>query len=211
MTAHRCVAAGLALFAGCTPPGLSAVRDADQSNRHRASLRQGAIEISADVGGERPVAALPRNLTPVKVRITNTTDRGIHLSLDEVGLAGLDGTAAAIRVEGIHLWRPVPTMGALPGAPPALPHLVPIRTLRDLKIGSPEYFTALRGKHPQKRALEKSALRDGYVEPGETVEGYVFFDHVPDDDAGRVRLRLRIRSGAHSGTLTDAEIPFAVD
>ena len=134
-------------------------RPADGAGVHQAKLDQGGIEVRAEVGGRKPTEALPRNLTPIKITIKNTTNRGIHISLDEIMLSDGNGKLRNMSIDDIHLWRPEPSVGLLPGAPPALPALVPFSTKKNLRIGSPEYFTALRGKHPEKKVVEQSALK----------------------------------------------------
>jgi len=134
----------------------------------------------------------------------------VYISLDEIVLSDGTGKLRNISIDDIHLWRPEPSVGLLPGAPPALPALVPFATKQNLRIGSPEYFTALRGKHPEKKVVEQSALKEGYIEAGQTISGYVYFEPVSGED-GKVHLEVKVRSGAQSGVLTETEIPFAVE
>jgi hypothetical protein len=197
----------LAAVTACAPPRL--VADPTAPAVHTARLAGGDIVVRAEVGGKKPTESLPRNLTPIKITITNTTGRGIHVDLEEILLSGKDGAIQSVRIEDIHLWRPEPTVGLLPGAPPVLP-LVSTRAMRNLRLGSPEYFTLVRGKHPEKKLVEQSALQSGYIESGQTISGYVYFEQVFDADQ-RVKLQVRVRSGAQSGTLTDTAIPFAVE
>ena len=201
------MAVGLAWLSGCALPKL--VADPKAPSVHHAKLDQGTIEVRAEVG-RKPTEALPRNLTPIKITIKNTSNRGIHISLDEIVLSDGTGKLRNISIDDIHLWRPEPSVGLLPGAPPALPALVPFATKQNLRIGSPEYFTALRGKHPEKKVVEQSALKEGYIEAGQTISGYVYFEPVSGED-GKVHLEVKVRSGAQSGVLTETEIPFAVE
>jgi hypothetical protein len=201
-------AAGFAWFAACAPPKLVALPSSPAV--HLAKLDQGAIEVRAEVGGRKPTEALPPNLTPIKITIKNTTNQGIHVSLDEILLSEANRSLRIVPIEDIHLWRSEPTIGLPPGSPLSVSGLVLLRTKKDLKLGSPEYFTATRGKHPEKKVVEQSAFKGGYIESGQTISGYVYFEPVTGED-GRVRLEVRVRSGAQSGTLTETEIPFAVE
>jgi hypothetical protein len=206
-TLVRLSALAAAVLIACAPPKL--VADPAAPSVHHARLDQGTIEVRAEVG-RKPTEALPRNLTPIKITIKNTSDRGVHISLDEILLSESQGKLRIIPIEDIHLWRPEPTVGLLPGAPPGIPGLVPLQTKKNLRIGSPEYFTLLRGKHPEKKVVEQSAFKGGYIEAGQTVSGYVYFEPVTGDE-GKVRLEVKVRSGAQSGVLTETEIPFAVE
>jgi hypothetical protein len=201
------LAAGLAGLASCAPPRL--LPDAAAPSVHTARLEQGAIEVLAEVGST-PTNELPKTLTPMKITIRNTTDRGIHVSLDEIILSETGRAQQVVSIDDIHLWRMEPTVGLLPGALPGLPGLLSSRHMKNLRMGSPEYFTLVRGKHPHKKRVEETALKGGYIEAGQTVSGYVYFEPVSGDD-GRVRLEVRIRSGAQSGTLTNSHIPFTVE
>ena len=208
MTRRLVLAVGLAWLSGCALPKL--VADPKAPSVHHARLDQGSIEVRAEVG-RKPTEALPRNLTPIKITIKNTSNRGIHISLDEIMLSDGKGKLRSVSIDDIHLWRPEPTVGLLPGAPPpGVPNLVMLSTKKNLRIGSPEYFTAVRGKHPEKKVVEQSALKEGYIEAGQTISGYVYFEPVSGED-GKVHLEVKVRSGAQSGVLTETEIPFAVE
>lgn len=200
-------AATLAGLAACALPKL--VADPAAPSVHHARLDQGTIEVRAEVG-RKPTEALPRNLTPIRITIKNTSDRGIHVSLEEILLSESKGRLRIVPIDDIHLWRPEPTVGLLPGAPPSVAGLVPFQTKKNLRIGSPEYFTAVRGKHPEKKVVEQSSFKGGYIESGQTVSGYVYFEPVSGED-GKVKLEVKVRSGAQSGVLTETEIPFAVE
>jgi hypothetical protein len=137
------------------------------------------------------------------------------VSLDdiELELEG-EGTAEAVPPTRIRARRPVglgidpaspfasqaPTSGTATAAPGG-------GAIPETNVGYAAGKSAV--VDPVKREILDTAFWGGYIEPGETEEGLVYFARPPGDVA-RLRLRVRVRPRGSSAPVRTLEIPYSV-
>ncbi len=69
------------------------------------------------------------------------------------------------------------------------------------------YWGTVEARLPTPTMLQ-NALPEGVIKPGGRLDGYVYFQHVPDT-AGRVDLDMRLVDATNNKTIDTARIPFA--
>lgn len=200
---HFSVLAGAALLlVGCAPA--ADLRPAERANT-APELEQAAVTTKEGIRvltqadewpGRFPVK---REITPVRVRIENSGDAPLALRYEDLTLVGSNGEVyralPPFRIDGeVANARAVPTYGPIaePGfafdgfgiAPvyaPAYPTLTPVA---DPFLYDPVFYenayTYWNETELPTAAMLVRALPEGVIERGGFVEGWVYFEKVPD-------------------------------
>lgn len=212
MTAfRRASAALLALLAGCSTVRLVPV----EPNSAAEALAIGSgVEVRADSSVARPWT-VPEAYTPVRLLVRNTGSAPMYVALDDIRLAGQGRTQSAVPPLDILPRQQVASLGVDPGSPfvflqrtsagPRLGHSESV-------IVEPPVSTLPAWSRARERGREeilRSALRDGLIGQGETRAGWVYFRAIPSD-AGRLTLRIPVRSTKDSAPVSIVEIAYAV-
>lgn len=198
----------LLLGVGCAGPRLVPV--APERDGIATCSRSG-IDIEADASVGPTPRNLPRAVTPIWVRFRNDTSSAVHLALQDVELVGGTRSLAATLPERIRPRPPVVGLGIDPLSPfsPAAAFdrsgttAFPIRSSEAELSYVPEWRAAARSAGD----IVRRALKNGWLEPGETRQGFVYFADVPTD-VGALALRVQLRSADAGRELRTAEVRF---
>jgi hypothetical protein len=201
----------LALVAACSSAELVPVTP---SGSGRAVVQSDgvSVEVDGDAGGS-PVY-LPMYVEPVRIAIHNGSDRGIHVSLDAIELTRNDVVSLSpVAPKDIEPRPYVRGTGLDPASPFAQtgPGSVGI----DVRLAT-EYPAVYRGLtmgdtgiDVRRAEIIDKAFTDGYIEAGQTREGFVYFENVPTN-ADRLNLVIPVHTGQGSGTMTTLTVPLEV-
>jgi hypothetical protein len=226
------VTAALAL-AGCTTAA-----DLEPAPRARAVAPQ-PEKAAAQAKGVRMVAqtsawpealAEPALVTPIRLRIVNQGDRPLRISYDQFQLVGPDGTRyRALSPYAFDGEVGQPTLADV-YAPIAAPEFYydgfrvspyyssvypglaayPDPFYYDPLYYDTYYMDTWEGMGVPQDAMLARVLPEGVIDPGGSVEGFLYFEQVPASQR-RVRLRAELvhpRTNDRFGAIT---IPFVVE
>ena len=203
-----CFLLAAGLFAGaCTSATLVPVNAQDGI----ASVRHGELELRAEV--QSGSHNLPDTITPIQIWVHNSSTRGVYVALHDISLVA-DGSATEPlepselqpRPLGLGLDPASPFVASSQGAVGAAP--VP-----ESGVGAPvsPYANGRDSEplDPQRRAIQSSAFEGGFVAPGATERGMIYFP-APTRSGEKLTLRVRIRSG-DGVPLQVLEIPYTLE
>jgi len=200
------VLAACLLGAACTSATLVPLYMTEDSI---ASVRQGRLELRAEV--QPGSHNLPDTITPIQIWVHNATDMGVYLALQDIQLVAgesaaepLEPSALRPRPSGVGMNPASPFAASSQGAAGAVP-------LPESGMGAPApSFANARDAaplDPQQRQLQASAFVGGFIAPGATERGLVYF---PTPTSQRLTLRVRIRS-RDGVPIQNLEIPYALE
>jgi hypothetical protein len=176
-----------------------------------ASVQKGQLELRAEVqSGSHNV---PDTITPIQIWVHNSSATGVYLALHDISLVAdgrstepLDPSELQPRPLGLGLDPASPFVAPSQGAVGAAP--VP-----ESGVGAPvsPYPNAPDSAplDPQRRALQSSAFEGGFIAPGATERGMIYFP-APTRSGEKLTLRVRIRSG-DGVPLQVLEIPYTLE
>jgi hypothetical protein len=206
--APLCFALAACLFASaCTSATLVPVSAEDGI----ASVQQGQLELRAEVqSGSHDV---PDTITPIQIWVHNSSATGVYVALHDISLVANGSAAEPLepselrpRPLGLGLDPASPFVASSQGAVGAAP--VP-----ESGMGAPPspYPNARDSEplDPQRRALQSGAFEGGFIAPGATERGMIYF-RAPTRSGEKLTLRVRIRSG-DGVPLQVLEIPYTLE
>lgn len=174
-----------------------------------ASVRQGQLELRAEVrSGSYDV---PDSITPIRIWVHNSSATGVYVTLHDISLVSDGSTSKPLdpsqlrprpRSLGLDPTSPfvAPAQGAVGAAPvPETGAGAPVTSYSNTADATPF--------DPQRRAIQSSAFEGGFVAPGATERGMVYFP-APTRSGERLTLRVRVRSG-DGVPLQVLEIPYS--
>lgn len=200
----------IALAAGCSSPQLVPVTPSG-SGTARVQSDGIAVEVDGDAGGS-PIY-LPADIEPVRITIHNASDRGIHVSLDSIELAKGDFALAAVEPTSIE---PRPYVRGT-GLDPASPFVQPGPGAVGIDLRLATQYPALQrelsfgdtGVDARRAEIISKAFPDGFIEAGQTREGFVYFEDIPK--TGQLNLIIPVHTGQGSGAMTTLTVPLQVE
>lgn len=198
---------GAVVSSACSSTELIA-QSPDDSSTVRAEAAGVAAEADAE-SGDRP-QSLPSNVEAVKLVIHNKSDRGIHVSADDIELSGSGHQVTQITPQSINPRPPVQAIGSNPAWPQA-PNGTPI----DMRMAAQYQDPALqniyhdRDLSARKAEISGKAFTGGYIESGKSLQGFVYFP-APSSKAKNLDLVVPVHTGEGSGAVVTLELPFAV-
>lgn len=200
----------IALAAGCSTIQLVPVTP---SGSGTAQVQSDGVSVEVDGDAEGSPIYLPADIEPVRITIHNASDRGIHVSLDSIELAHGDFALAAVEPKAIEPRPYVRGMGLDPASPfvQAGPGAAGI----DLRLAT--QYPALQrelsfgdtGVDSRRAEILSKAFADGFIEAGQTREGFIYFEDIPEG-AGLLNLIIPVHTGQGSGALTTLTVPLQV-
>ncbi len=183
------------------------------------SLASG-VRCSADVAGwEGRPDDLPDTVTPVKVRLMNSSGKPLRVLYQEFALVGAEG----------RRYQPIPVLPLEPDA--SSPRLDPIYAASKFFV-SARYHDVYQGfdawpqplerdddfyttqfrrwgdQRPSFSALRK-ALPEGVLDNGGVISGYLYFE-TPIRREGAVTFEAELDDDAGQGTIASLKIPFRI-
>jgi hypothetical protein len=196
--------------AACSSPQLVPVT-ASGSGTALVQSEGVAVEVEGNAGGS-PVF-LPQSIEPVRVVIHNRSDRGIHVSLDAIELAKDDVALSPVEPRDIEP-RPYVTSTGLDPASPFVqsgpgPVGVDIRLATEFPAVYHQLGVGQGGVDVRRREIIDKALAGGFIEAGQTREGFVYFENVPTD-VDQLNLIIPVHTGQGSGRVTTLTVPLEV-
>jgi len=200
----------IATVAGCSSPQLVPVTPSD-SGTAWAQSEGVSVEVDGDAGGS-PIY-LPADIEPLRITIHNASDRGIHVSLDSIELTRGHFALAAVEPNTIEPRPYVTGMGLDPASPFA--HSGPGAVGIDLRLAT--QYPALHreltfgdsGMDVRRHEIIRKAFPDGFIEAGQTREGFVYFEDIPKSK-GQLNLVIPVHTGQGSGATTTLTVPLEV-
>jgi hypothetical protein len=179
-----------------------------------------------DWPGDLPIS---EKVTPLKVNVSNNGNSRILIRYSEIRLVVPGGrTYAALPPQRIDAMVSVPTMSpgyrpiARPGfrgtgfgvAPLYSPMYPGYPVAADPFPYDPTYYghygRAWETVELPTDAMLERALPEGSLEPGGSLEGYLYFEKV-EPDVSRVRFRMDLLNAGQGKELGTVEIPFLVE
>jgi hypothetical protein len=179
-----------------------------------AVVQTSGLELSAKV--EPGSHAVPNTLVPIKIVIVNRAPGGVYVSLDdiELELEGAGQTSEAVPPQRIRARRPVglgidPTSPFASQAPTSATGVASPggSSLSETSVGYAAGKSA--AIDPVKREILNTAFWGGYIKSGATQQGLVYFTK-PPNDAGRLRLRVKVRPSGGDAPIQTLEIPYFI-
>lgn len=185
--------------------GRSQIRTGSTLEDGIVTVQQRGIEVTAQA---RPgLQHLPSTVTPIRIEVTNRSDRGIFLERDDIELATTED------------WVELATIPA-PELPP--PHelglgthpLSPYASIQGARAGafvypseSQAYISGGWQDNTASNWIASTAFTSGFIDVGQSRAGYLYY-WTPEEGLDRFHLRVRVRTGAGSGAAETLEIPY---
>ena len=194
---------------GCSSPQLIA-ESPDDTSTVRAEAEGVAVEADAE-SGDRP-KFLPSDVEAVKLVIHNRSERGVHVSADDIELAGSGQSITQITPQSIDPLPPVRTIGSNPAWPTA-PNGTPIdfRMAAQYQDPAMEQIYGERDMSARRAEISSKAFPGGYIESGKSLQGFVYFPEPRSKDKAKsLDLVVPVHTGEGSGAVVTLELPFKV-
>jgi hypothetical protein len=176
-----------------------------------ASVQKGQLELRAEV--QTGSHNVPDTITPIQIWVHNSSTTGVYLALHDISLVAdgratepLEPSELQPRPLGLGLDPASPFVASSQGAVGAAP--VP-----ETGVGAPvsphPNASDSAPLDPQRRAIQSSAFEGGFIAPGATERGMIYFP-APTHSGEKLTLRVRIRSG-DGVPLQVLEIPYTLE
>jgi hypothetical protein len=169
------------------------------------TLEQRGIEVTAQA---RPgLQHLPASVTPIRIEVTNRSDRGIFLERDDIELATTEDWVELATIPAPELPPPLELgLGTHP--------LSPYASIQGSRGGafvypseSQAYISGGWQDNTASNWLASTAFTSGFIDVGQSRAGYLYY-WTPAEGLDRFHLRVRVRTGAGSGAAETLEIPY---
>lgn len=210
------VRAGVALsaislaIAGCSSPQLVPVTP---SGSGTAWVQSEGVSVGVDGEAGGTPRYLPAGIAPLRITIRNASDRGIHVALDSIELAKGDVAFFALEPKSIE---PRPYVTGT-GLDPASPFVQPGPGAVGIDLRLATQYPALQRElafgdtsvDTRRAEIISMAFADGFIEAGQTREGFVYFEDIPKS-AGQLNLVIPVHTGQGSGAVTTFTVPLEV-
>jgi hypothetical protein len=185
--------------------GRSQVRTGSTLEEGIVTVQQRGIEVTAQA---RPgLQHLPSSVTPIRIEVTNRSDRGIFLERDDIELATTEDWVELATIPAPEL--PPPRELGLGMHP-----LSPYASGQGTTGGGFIYLSPSQGfisgswhDNTASNWLASTAFTSGFIDVGESRAGYLYY-WTPAEGLDRFHLRVRVRTGAGSGAAETLEIPY---
>jgi hypothetical protein len=201
------------LFAACSSVKLIPVAPAASGLSVAVSS---GVEVRADTKARVP-SEVPPSLTPVRISITNRSDRAVYVELKDIELHGPSHELDAVPPRSIEPRHRIASLGLDPASPfvveqsveGAGPHAGRTETvLIEPGLGTGTAPTNEPGKTDRARAeLLRSSFEGGAIQSGETREGFVYFRQLPEH-VDRLTLEVGVRPAPDRAPATVLQIPY---
>jgi hypothetical protein len=179
----------LVLLARCaTTPELEPMDEAKGAVGNTITKRMQDIEITVEVDTWPGWPEVKAHVTPLQVTIDNDGDRPIRVAYASFALSTTRG-------ERFEVVPPLDVRGQI--------------TKPTVIDAYDTYWKRTEVPLPTPKMLEV-ALREGVLEPGGIVRGFLYFDKV-DDEISRLSLTVKLAAAESGETLVDVTMPFAVE
>lgn len=183
--------------------GTSQVRTSTTLDDGIVTLQQRGIEVTAEA---RPgLQHLPDSVTPIRIEVTNRSNRGIFLERDDIELATTEDWVELATIPANEL--PPPRHLGL-GMDPLSPYASSQGTSGFVYLSPSQGYNS--GGWQDNTAttwLASTAFTSGFIDVGQSRAGYLYF-WTPEEGLDRFHLRVRVRTGAGSGAAETIELPF---
>jgi hypothetical protein len=167
------------------------------------------VKVVADPAAWDKEHASPLDSLAVKVKVTNERTTPITLTRSGIALVGDKETMPALSADKIDV-RPVrTTLGEDPADPEPSLGLMESTTPGLVSHADNEPNGGTVTVQAAKREAERFSLPEGAIPPGHFVEGYVFFERMPEANQ-RLDLELAIKASADGPVVTTVALPFRV-
>jgi hypothetical protein len=167
------------------------------------------VKVVADPAAWDDEHAAPLDSLAVKVKVSNERTTPIVLTRSGIALVGDKETLPALPASKIDV-RPVrTTLGEDPADPEPGLGLLESTTPGLVSNADNQANGGMATVQAAKREAEKASLPEGAIPPGHYVEGYVFFERMPEASQ-RLDLELAIKASADGPVLTTVALPFRV-
>ncbi|HLV65900.1 MAG TPA: hypothetical protein VKY73_08805 [Polyangiaceae bacterium] len=186
------------------------------------------IQVSAEPGAWKGAYAVPLELTPILITLTNGSSHPIRVRHEDFVLAGHEHTLRAQSPETIEPREVRASLGLEPGSPinpPPLPASSPRSAGETPNPGEappppsaapgpgfrePSLHPAYSTREAIRTEVREAALPEGVLPAGHQVRGFVYFDRLPSD-ARSVELQIAVRQREQGAPLTVLRVPFRVE
>jgi len=221
-------AAAFALpLAGCVhETQLVPAAGANEVGYNAALTKVDGVQIRANGEAWPGIRDVRNDVTPVHLTIYNNSKKPIRLRYDQLWLVDQDGVRYAalppFRIRGsvvANAYGEMQPSFSYVGfdVAPAYEGVYPDLTVTNFDFDEPSedeydtlyypYWGTVEADLPTPLML-RMALPEGVIKPGGRLDGYVYFQHVPEN-AGRVDLDMRLVNAANKAPIATATIPFA--
>jgi hypothetical protein len=205
-----CFSALAAGIVACSTPQLVPVTP---SGSETALVQSEGVAVEVDGRGEGTPAFLPANIEPVRVVIHNGSERGIHVSLDSIELAKDNVALSPVAPRDIEPLPYVTGTGLDPASPFAQSGVGPVGVDIRLATEFPAVYHQLTmgdtGVDMRRAEIIDKGFADGFIEAGQTREGFVYFENVPTH-VQQLNLIIPVHTGQGSGAMTTLTVPLEV-
>lgn len=183
------------------------------------------VRIVAEAGEWPGNVNIEEEVTPMRVTITNNSNRPIAIRYGEFALVSADGerynAIPPFRVEGTVVeprlapgFAPVTTPGFVYDRFFVAPYLSPlypgVTAFTDPFLFDPFYYDQWREVRLPTAEMVRRALPEGVVQPGGSVSGFLYFEEVDDDDE-MLQFRANLMNARTSQRFGVITIPFTVE
>lgn len=191
-------------LSGCV--GTSQVRTGATLEDGIVTLEQRGIEVTAEA---RPgLQHLPSSVTPIRIEVTNRSDRGIFLERDDIELATTEDWVELATIPAPEL-PPARNLGL--GTDPLSPYTSAQGSQGAIgsiyQSPSQQYISGGWQDNTASTWIASTAFTSGFIDVGQSRAGYLYF-WTPEEGLDRFHLRVRVRTGAGSGAAETLEIPY---
>jgi len=176
-----------------------------------ASVHQGELELRAEVqAGSHNV---PDTITPIQIWVHNASAAGVYVTLHDISL--IAGGSSAEPLEPSSLQPRPRSLGLDPASPfvASSQGAVGAAPVPESGVGAPvSSYSSGRDSaplDPQRRAIQSSSFEGGFIPPGGTERGMIYFP-APTRSGETLTLRVRVRS-SDGVPLQVLEIPYTLE
>lgn len=180
--------------------------------------------VQADAWPGNP--AITAEVTPLRVRVANSSDKPLRISYSQFALMAPDGTIyralPPFQIEGMVATTPTGPYGpiARPGfgftgftvADPYTSIYPGISPVASPFLADPFYYESYYGyweqtELPTPEMLER-AIPEGVLDPGGELSGFFYFEKVPEDEQLRLQYTADLVNARNGATFAELTIPF---
>jgi hypothetical protein len=182
------------------------------------------VRVTIDEGSLDGIRDVETAVTPLKVTLFNDSTHAVTFRYDQVYLEGPDGKRYAALPPYEAQREAAQTVAPPPGPPLAYnrffvaphmrwyyPYMTPFANpfLYD-PIYYDEHYRYWQTRHAVAREVRGMAIPEGVIEPGGSVSGYVFFEHVPAKQR-QATLHASLLDAQDGRAVAEVSVPVAVE
>ncbi len=183
-----------AVAAGCAQAELT---PASGARSPTAAREERGIRVYADPVAWQGSLVVQRELVPIELVIENRGTEIVYFDRGDVTLVGSHHRLITLAPEQVELAPERLSLGLDPGTP------------EFLQSQGAAYYHPPEQEQPTAE-VRAAAIAEGQIPPGQTRQGFIYFDRLPKD-LERAELHVTLRRAPGATVVADIVIPFAVE